>query len=170
MKINLKGGIGLVVALGIGLAIAALLIKNRTPLEHVAQELPSRPVEAIGVARIPFRSRVTGYGIVEPSITLDSLAEVSGRIAYVHPDLKAGATIAADTVVVRIDAEEYEISLRQVREDLKASRSALRELEAEEKSVRRSLELARENLSVGEAEYERIKDVHPCRQGQCRHR
>ena len=160
MKINLKGGIGLVVALGIGLAIAALLIKNRTPLEHVAQELPSRPVEAIGVARIPFRSRVTGYGIVEPSITLDSLAEVSGRIAYVHPDLKAGATIAADTVVVRIDAEEYEISLRQVREDLKASRSALRELEAEEKSVRRSLELARENLSVGEAEYERIKDVH----------
>lgn len=160
MKMNPKGVIGLVVALGLGIAVAALLVSERRPLEHVAQELPSRPVEAIEAARIPFRSRVTGYGNVEPSITLDSVAEVSGRIAYVHPNLKAGEAITAGTVVVRIDAEDYEISLRQVREDLKASRSSLAELESEEKSVRRSLELARENLVVGENEYARIKDVH----------
>jgi multidrug efflux pump subunit AcrA (membrane-fusion protein) len=160
MKMNLKGGIGLLLALGIGLAIAALLVKNRAPLEHEARELPSRPVEAIAAALIPFRSRVTGYGNVEPSITLNSVAELSGRIAWVHPDLNAGEAIAAGTVVVRIDAEDYEISLRQVREDLKASRSALEELEAEQKSLRRSLELARENLAVGEAEYARVKDVH----------
>ena len=160
MTMNLKGSIWLFVALGLGLAIAATMIRNRAPLEHVAQELPSRPVEAIAAARIPFRSRVTGYGNVEPSITLNSVAEVSGRIAWVHPNLKAGEAIAAGTVVARIDAKDYEISLLQVREDLKASRSALEELEAEEKSVRRSLDLARENLAVGEAEYARVRKIH----------
>ena len=62
--------------------------------------------------------------------------------------------------MVRIDAEDYARSLQQTREDLKASRSSLAELEAEESSARRSLELARKNLEVGEAELERVRDVY----------
>ena len=160
MKIHLKNGFGLVISLLVAIVVAVILIKSRSPLEHVAVEMPSRSVEVITASETPFRSRVTAYGNVEPAITLNSMAELSGKISYLHPNLKAGETIPAGTLVVRIDAEDYALSLRQTREDLKASQSALDELDEEEKSTRRSLELAQKNLSVGEAELARIRDVY----------
>jgi len=160
MKINLKGGAGLVITLAASAVVALLLVNNRAPLEHVAQEMPSRVVEVVYARRIPFRTRVTAYGTVEPAITLNSMAEVSGEISYLHPNLKAGETIPSGTLVVRIDAEDYELSLRQTQEDLKASRSSLRELETERKSTLRSLQLAQKNLEVGEAELGRIREVY----------
>jgi len=160
MKLNPRGGIALFVALGVAVVIAAALVKNRTSLEHVAVEMPRRTVEVLTVQEIPFRSRVTAYGNVQPSITLNSMAEVSGKISYVHPNLKSGETIPAGTLVVSIEAEDYALSLQQTREDLKGSRSALAELEAESRSTRRSLDLARKNLEVGEAELARIRDVY----------
>jgi multidrug efflux pump subunit AcrA (membrane-fusion protein) len=160
MKINLKGGAGLAVTLAAGVVVALVLVKNRAPLEHVALEMPSRVVEVVRAQHIPFRTRVTAYGNVEPSITLNSTAEVSGEISYLHPNLKAGETLPANTLVVRIDAEDYALSLRQTQEDLKGSRSSLRELETEEKSTQRSLQLAQKNLEVGEAELNRIREVY----------
>ncbi len=160
MKINLKNGFGLVIALAVAVTIAVVLVKTRAPLEHVAVEMPSRAVEVIVASEIPFRSSVTAYGNVEPAITLNSMAELSGKISYVHPNLKAGETMPAGTLVVRIDAEDYALSLRQTQEDLKASRSSLNELDEQEKSARRSLELAQKNLAVGEAELARIRDVY----------
>ena len=152
MKLSLRGVFGLVLALALAIVVAVVLVKNKSPLEHVAAEMPRRAVEVIVARQLPFRTRITAYGNVEPAITLNSMAEVSGKISYVHPNLKAGETIPAGTLVVRIEAEDYARSLQQTREDLKASRSALAELEAEVKSTRRSFELARENLVVGEAE------------------
>ena len=160
MKINFRGFAGLLGILAVAVLVAVVLVKNRAPLEHVALEMPSRVVEIVYARRIPFRTRVTAYGTVEPTLTLNSMAEVSGEISYLHPNLKAGETISAGTLVVRIDSEDYELSLRQTQEDLKASRSSLRELETERKSTLRSLQLAQKNLEVGEAELGRIREVY----------
>ena len=160
MKVNLKGGFALIIALVIAVGVAVILVKTKSPLEHVAIEMPSRLVETISARQIPFRIRITAYGSVEPAITFNSMAEVSGKISYVHPNLKSGETIPTGTLVVRIDAEDYALSLKQTQEDLKASQSSLRELEEEEKSTRRSLQLAQKNLEVGEAELARIQDVY----------
>ena len=160
MKINLRGGFTLVVVLAVAAVVAFILIKTRAPLEHVAVEMPSRVVEIITARQIPFRTRITAYGNVEPAVTLNSMAEVSGKISYVHPNLKAGETIPAGTLVVRIDAEDYALTLKQTQEDLKASQSLLQELDEAEKSTRRSLQLAQNNLAVGESELARIQDVY----------
>ena len=147
-------------AIGVALLIAAILVSSRDPVRHLAAEKPRKAVEVSVAQAVPFGARVTAYGLVEPSITLNSMAEVSGRISYVHPNLKSGSTLPAGTLVVRIEAEDYALSLKQTQEDLKASRSSLQELDEEEKSTRRSLELALKNLEVGESEYARIKDVY----------
>lgn len=160
MKVNLKSGLTLVILLAVAGVVSALLVKSRSPLEHSAVEMPSRLVQVISAQQIPFRVQVTAYGNVEPAITLHGMAEVSGKISYLHPNLKAGETIPAGTLVARIDAEDYELALKQTREDLKASRSLLQELDEEEKSTRRSLQLAKNNLTVGESELARIQDVY----------
>ena len=160
MKVNLKSYLSLFIAIGLALVIAVILVKSKPAMQHVATEMPSKAVEVITASNIPFSTRITAYGNVEPAITLNSTAEVSGKISYVHPNLKAGETVPAGTVVVRIDAKDYAVTLKQTQADLDASRSALKELEVEEKSTRRSLKLATKNLKVGEAEYARIKDVY----------
>ncbi len=160
MKVNLKSSLSLFIAIGLALVITVVLVKSKPAMQHVASEMPSKTVEIITARYIPFSTRITAYGNVEPAITLNGTAEVSGKISYIHPDLKAGETIPADTVVVRIDTKDYDVSLKQTEADLLASRASLKELEVEEKSTQRALKLAQKNLKVGEAEYARIKGVY----------
>lgn len=160
MRIEMKGIAGLLIAMALAVGLALVLVKNRPPLEHVAMEMPSRVVEIIHARQVPFRARVVAYGNVKPAITLNSVAELSGEISYLHPNLKAGETIPEGTLVVRIEAEDYELSLKQTQEDLKASRSSMRELDEEQRSTQRSLQLAQENLSVGENELGRLREVY----------
>ena len=160
MKVNLKSSLSLFIAIGLALVITVVLVKSKPAMQHVASEMPSKAVEVITARFIPFSTRITAYGNVEPAITLNGTAEVSGKISYIHPDLKAGETIPADTVVIRIDTKDYDVSLKQTEADLLASRASLKELEVEEKSTQRALKLAQKNLKVGEAEYARIKGVY----------
>ena len=115
MKINVKSFLALFFAIGLSIVIAIILVKSKTPIQHQATELPSKAVNTITARLIPFRSRVTAYGNVNPAITLKSMAEVSGKISYLHPDLKAGETIPGNTLVARIDAKDYTVSLKQTR-------------------------------------------------------
>jgi multidrug efflux pump subunit AcrA (membrane-fusion protein) len=159
MKKLLQSPLPLFALIIIGVAAAIILVKSRAPLEHAGMEMPSKNVEIIKAAKIPFSARVTAYGNVEPTVTLRTLSEVSGKISYIHPDLKRGDSVQAGTVVVRIDREDYEVSLKQTQADLSASQSSLKQLQEEEKTAQRSLKLARENLAVGEKELERIKSI-----------
>lgn len=142
-----------------GIATAAFLIKNKPAIEHTDTGMPAKPVDVINVRSIPISPHVRAYGTVEPSIALKSKAQVSGKISYLHPDLQSGASISAGTLVIRIDQEDSKISLNQSEADLRANRSSLAQLDEEEKTARRSLQYAKENLRVGETELARIRGI-----------
>ncbi len=160
MKVNLQRFPTLFIVIGLAVVIAFVLIKSKNPLQHTPAKMPEKPVDVIHAQTIPFRIHFTGYGNVEPANVLHSIAQLSGTISYIHPKLKSGETIEAGTSVVRIDADDYALSLRQTEADLQYSRSSLNELNEEEKTTQRSLELAKKNLQFGEAEYSRIKDIY----------
>ncbi len=145
----------------IAIAIAAVVykVKSRVPLEHVDNQFPEKVVEVITVKKLPFRSRATAYGHVEPSVLLKYKAEVSGKISYIHPELKQGGSLPAGTVVLRIEPTTFEFSLDQSKAGLASTRSSLEQLEVEEKSIRRQLGIAQRNLSVGQKELDRIKTI-----------
>ena len=146
-----------IAALGVGVAV--LMIKTKPSLEHAGKEMPRKKVEVINLQIIPFRASVTAYGNVVPSILLKGMAEVSGKASYVHPQLKQGNSLPAGTTVVRIDPEDYQVTLKQTQADLAANRSSLKQLEEEDKSTKHSLQLAKQNLKVGEQELARIQSV-----------
>lgn len=159
MKKILQKPLVLFLMIAIGALGAVWMVKSRVPVKHDGTSLASRPVEVITAENVPFRARALAYGNVEPAISFRSKAEVGGKIGYVHPDLKRGNSIAAGTVVVRIDPADYEVTLRQTQADLAASRSALTQLQEEEKTTRQSLALAKQNLQVGETELQRAQQM-----------
>lgn len=159
MNINAKHPLSLALAIVSAVILVAFLVKSKPSVQHQADGLTAKPVNVITVEEMPYRTRVTGYGNVEPAITLNAMAEVRGKIRFLHPDLKSGETIPAGTLVVEIDAKDYAVTLEQSQADLAASRSALNQLEEDQKTTLRSLALASKNLQVGESEYARLKEI-----------
>lgn len=134
-------------------------IKTRAPVEHAAEGLPPTAVEFITLKPVPFRARAMAYGHVEPAVFLKAKAEVSGRVSYIHPDLQKGASLGKDTITLKIEPTTFELNLNQSQAGLEASKSSLRQLEVEQESTRLSLQIAKKNLEVGEAELQRIKKI-----------
>ncbi|NOZ53307.1 MAG: HlyD family efflux transporter periplasmic adaptor subunit [Gammaproteobacteria bacterium] len=159
MKSLLRKPFMLFVVLVLGILIAVMMVKNKAPLEHTGTEMPRKVVDVITANKIPFRARVTAYGTVEPSTLLTGMAEVSGKISYSHPLLKQGNSLPAGTTVIRIDPEDYKVTLTQTQADLATNQSTLKQLEEEEKTAQHSLKLAKRNLVVGEQELVRIQGV-----------
>ena len=159
MKRLLQKAVILPVIVAIAVAAVVFKVKSRAPLEHESGQLPEKLVEVITVRQLPFRSRATAYGHVEPAVLLKAKAEVSGKVSYIHPSLKQGGSLPKDTIVLRIEPTIFEFSLDQSQAGLAGSQSSLKQLEAEEKSTRRSLALARKNLAVGQKELDRIKEI-----------
>jgi multidrug efflux pump subunit AcrA (membrane-fusion protein) len=159
MPTFLKNLLMFLLMVAIGVAGMMLLKMNKKKTEHQDKGMEPKLVDVMTVEKKPFTATVTAYGNVQPAVSLQAKAEVSGKVTYVHPELKQGGAIPAGTVVVRIDPEDYQISLSQTQADLTASQSQLDQLKQEQTSTQRSLKLAKENLRLGEKELERIRSV-----------
>ncbi len=138
------------------LIIVIYKVKTVPVIEHQELQFPVKTVQVIRLKKLPFRNRAMAYGHVEPAVLLNAKTEVSGKISYLHPLLKKGASLPAGTLVVRIEPTTFEFSRDQSLAGLSSSENSLKQLEVEEKSTRRSLDIARKNLSIGEQELSRL--------------
>jgi multidrug efflux pump subunit AcrA (membrane-fusion protein) len=139
------------------IAFVVFQVKSKPPIEHKVAQFPVKAVEVISLNSIAFRARAVAFGHVEPSEVFRAKSEVSGKISYIHPGLKKGASLQQGTVVLRIEPTSFELSLNQSKAGLAGSESSLAQLESEEKSTQRALAISQENLSVGIKELNRIK-------------
>ena len=141
------------------IAIVVLLVKTKAPVEHIEVGYPVKAVEVITVAKIPFRARAMAFGNVEPAVTLNTKSEVSGKISFMHADLKKGASLSKGTVVLRIEPTTFEFSLTESEAILTSSRSSLNQLKIEEKSTKNARLIVQKNLDVELKELKRIKEL-----------
>ncbi|MFW5440726.1 MAG: efflux RND transporter periplasmic adaptor subunit [Methylophilaceae bacterium] len=154
-----KNFIFLPLILGGAIAFVVMQVKSKPPVEHEEAKFPTKAVEVITINQILFRARAMAFGNVEPKVVLKSKSEVSGKISYIHPDLKKGASLKKGTVVLRIEPTSFEISLNQSKAGLAGSQSSLAQLQSEEKSTKRLLSISQKNLNVGLKELNRIKTL-----------
>ena len=159
MQKFLKRAVILPLMIVLALAVVVLIVKIRPEITHENLQFPTKTVEVISIKKLAFRSRSVGYGHVEPVVLLNVRTEISGKVSYIHPALKKGASLAKGTVVLRIEPTTFEFSLDQSKAGLTSSQSSLAQLEVEEKTTRRSLSLSRKNLQIGQKELERFKTL-----------
>ncbi|KAG1661942.1 hypothetical protein GQR58_021216 [Nymphon striatum] len=157
MKKILKNFIFLPLIIAAAVAFVVMQVKSKEPIEHKEVQFPVKTVEVLTVKKVPFRTRAIAYGNVEPSTILKAKSEVNGKISYIHPDLKQGGSLPKGTTVLRIETTTFEISLDSSKAGLASSQSSLKQIEAEEKSTKRSLQIAQKNLKLGLAELQRVK-------------
>ena len=140
----------------IGVLITVLIIKLQPTMVNSDQQQVAKAVNVIEVNRHIVRPEIVGYGTVKPDLILKAMAEVSGRVTYVHPELKKGAFIAKDTLIATIDDKDYQLALKQAQADLLAAKASLKEMELTIANNQLELKLSNEKLRVGQAELGRL--------------
>ena len=157
MKKIFRNFIFLPLIIAAAVAFVVMQVKSKQSIEHQEVQFPVKTVEVFTVKKIPFRTRAVAYGNVEPATVLKAKSEVNGKISYIHPELKQGGSLAKGTTVLRIETTTFEISLDSSKAGLASSQSSFQQLEVEEKSAKRSLQIAQKNLNLGLAELKRVE-------------
>ena len=141
-------------AVPIGLAALALVYvaSSRPPPEQTALGERARAVRVLPLEPVSFVPSVVGYASVDPVRTWDAVAQVQGRIAFVHPNLRVGAMLPAGTEIIRIAGEDYALAVREAEANLEAARAELRELEIRAENTDRSLDIERRSLEIKRAD------------------
>jgi RND family efflux transporter MFP subunit len=156
MKKTLKHFIFLPLIIASAVAFVFIQVKSKQAIEHQDVEFPVKTVNVLSVMKIPFRVSAVAYGNVEPATALKAKSEVNGKISYIHTELKQGGSLPKGTTVLKIETTTFEISLDASKAGLASSQSSLKQIEAEEKSAKRSLQIAQKNWNLALAEFERV--------------
>ena len=110
--------------LAVGLLLAGLLVATPKRAERGTPEPLLPVVETMRVELRDVALHVRTHGTVVPRTESDLVPEVSGRVVWVSPALAAGGAFEAEEVLLRIDAADYEIALKQAKANVAQARSA----------------------------------------------
>ncbi len=102
-----------VVALGAGVAVMAVMIKTKPEAEKKARDERGALVTTAPVHGVKERLRVVETGTVIAAEQITSQPEVAGRVIWQHKELVPGGRFKKGDVLVRIDARDYRLALRQ---------------------------------------------------------
>jgi RND family efflux transporter MFP subunit len=98
-------------------AVACMVIVQilRKPPQNAVAEVPIPLVAVERLAAREVRAVVRGQGTVRPAVQVEIAPEVSGRVVFVHSQLRAGGVIGAGERILQVDPMSYELAARQAR-------------------------------------------------------
>ncbi len=149
----------LVVPILIGVFITAILVKtSKQPTQLDMQEI-SQSVRVINIPVVDLVPSAVGYGSTVPSVILDAVAEVDGKVIEMLPNLKKGSIVQAGSILLRIDPAEYELTIAEIETTIQSTKAQLDQNYVEEINTRASLEIENKSLESGKKELERLKNI-----------
>ncbi len=143
----------------IGLAVLYFMASGREAPERNPPTEIARAVRVIAAEPIQLVPRVTGFGSVYPGTVWTGIAQVSGKIEYVHPDLENGAILMAGTEIIRISPIDFNLAIRQAQANIRSAEAKLDELSVTEQNTSDLLEIEKDGLTLREAELARKQSL-----------
>ncbi|MEL6477531.1 MAG: efflux RND transporter periplasmic adaptor subunit [Pseudomonadota bacterium] len=147
------------IPLGLALLAFVMFTSSREPPQQAALAETARTVRIQTVEPRSFVPMVTGYGNVEPVRTWNAVAQVPGRIEFVHPNLRVGAVFPAGAEIIRVAKEDYELAVGEAEANRDAATAELKELEIRAANTARSLEIERRSLEIKQEDLTRQEDL-----------
>jgi RND family efflux transporter MFP subunit len=110
-----------ILAVGIGIAVWMVRTAPKAKPRQRPKRIPLVDVVTLRPTNVTARLDAMGEVIAADEAALQ--AEVSGRIEWVHPELEVGGVVTQGCPLVRIDARDYRLALRQREAALAGARS-----------------------------------------------
>lgn len=145
------------VVLAAAVGIAVLLVVLKPAPEKQAPPPASLLVEVMEVKASSPAMVVNSYGTVRPTESLNLVSEVKGKVADMSANFQEGGFFKQDERLISIDPRSYELVAAQRRKQLKQLDAELRRLDQEKQNFQVRLNIARSDVELAKAEWERFK-------------
>ncbi len=129
--------------LGGFLFLAATLMATAPVLEPSAIEKLTTSVRVVDIQPKSVQLKVNSQGSVMPSTESQLIPEVSGRVAWMSPNLVAGGYFNDQDILIRVDDADYKTKLNRAKAALKRAEA---EQQHNEFEYRRMLSLEKRSL------------------------
>ncbi len=126
-----KKNIGCFTVIAAFVVVAALIWVLRPQSERRApQGGPQLAVETLRISSQDYQVRLESYGTIQPKTRSILVAQVSGQIVSINPNVRDGGFFETGNVLATIDPRDYEADVRIAEATLMDARQALAEAEA----------------------------------------
>lgn len=116
-------------------------------------------VEVIKLRSQDYTVTLTASGIVTAGTQTNLVSEVSGRVLSISDKFQEGSYFDENEILLTIDQDNYKNALAIVASDVAVNRAQLNQINEEEKSSKRSYQLAKKNLALGKKEVSRLRGL-----------
>ncbi|MDK2595362.1 efflux RND transporter periplasmic adaptor subunit [Pseudoalteromonas obscura] len=157
MRWNLSAKKNLPIAALAGVVLMLLVVKLTSSTKHSDIEEIGQLAQYQVLAMRAIRPEIVGYGKVTPNIQLNSLAQVSGVITYLHPALKKGEIFKAGTLLIEVDDSDYQLQLAKSEAGLASAEVELAVKRTAIKNNQLDIKLSEHKLRIASDEYRRLK-------------
>ena len=146
------------------LVVGAVGMKGLASLKQPPAEAKSEE-RAIKVQTVTVEPRdypvvITGYGEARALTTVTLAPEISGKVVYTHPALKAGRIIAAGEVLFRLDPTDYEAGLQEARAGVDQWQSTVARLKKQLAIDTQRLKTLQRSAELAQTEFERVRRLY----------
>ncbi len=143
----------------LGAAVLVYQLASKKPPQQTPPAERVRHIRVIEAVESEIVPKAVGFGSVKPGRVWDAVAQVKGRVDYVHPDFKKGGILTSGTEIVRISPSDYKIAIKQAEANIRSGEAKLRELTVTEENTRSSLKIELESLEVRRDELARVRKL-----------
>lgn len=139
----------------LGVMFFASQVKQRdTPTRRVVGER-MQVVRVLSVPQVALLPQSSAFGYVRPGRVWQAVAEVSGKVQEIHPDLKKGAILPKGVVLARVDAGEYQLIVARLEAAIRGIEAKIAERRVFEENNRATLALEAQSLALAQKAWER---------------
>ena len=149
----------IIVPVILGIALFVVMKSNKKPPTRLESRERIQTVRVIPLSKMEVVPRVTSYGYVEADRTWQAISEVSGKIVWVHENLKKGHFIKKDEVLFKIDPTSYGLAESRGKADLMNVDARLRELSQSRKNTENVLAIEKLSLASAGQELKRKREL-----------
>lgn len=147
-------------ALVIGLAAMNGLAGLKKPPARETTAERVLPVQTVQAVPENVRVRLIGYGPARVLNTVAIAPEVSGRIAFIHPDLEAGGVIHEDETLFRIEEADYRARYQEAEAFVAQKVQEIERLRLKKELDQKRLQTLKRNVELAGNELERLRRLH----------
>jgi len=142
-----------------GRAVFARLAAMRKVPQNVESVARPIAVRVTALHRTDFREKFIAYGRARSLLTATVAAEVTALVTWVSPKLEAGAAVAADDELVRLDNRDLRQALASHQARGLANEAEERRLSSDLRTERSKLSIVQAEVAASRRELDRIKGL-----------
>ncbi|MDQ3329350.1 MAG: HlyD family efflux transporter periplasmic adaptor subunit [Planctomycetota bacterium] len=119
-------------------------------------EVPPPLVETVSVTQTNGGLDLNADGVVVPFRSVILSAEVEGRVTEKSDDCRAGRTVRAGDLLLKIDPATYELEIARLERERDQALASLEELSVQIANAEASIEIAKEDVALRQTDYNRV--------------